>query len=76
MGVLATQVPNQASLRHNEEDQECLRCHREIEGCETLIRAGHPDVEGLCRALADWGGELRLIRQELGLSGATALARK
>jgi hypothetical protein len=24
---------------------------------------GHPDVEGLCRALADWSRELRLIRR-------------
>jgi hypothetical protein len=25
------------------------------------LRAGHPDVEGLCRALVDWSAELRLI---------------
>jgi len=23
--------------------------------------AGHPDVEGLCLALADWSAELRII---------------
>jgi hypothetical protein len=34
---------------------------------ESALRAGHPDVEGLCRALADWSGELRLIKQELAL---------
>jgi hypothetical protein len=28
---------------------------------EAQLRAGHPDVEGLCLALADWSGELRLI---------------
>jgi hypothetical protein len=28
------------------------------------LRAGHPDIEGLCRALADWSGELRLIEKE------------
>jgi hypothetical protein len=28
---------------------------------EAQIRAGHTDVEGLCRALADWSAELRLL---------------
>ena len=26
--------------------------------------AGHPDLEGLCRALSDWGAELRLLEKE------------
>jgi hypothetical protein len=34
---------------------------------EAQIRAGNPDLQGLCLALADWSGELRLIEQELGL---------
>ena len=34
--------------------------------CEAEIRGGHPDVQGLCLALADWSGELRLIERELG----------
>jgi hypothetical protein len=25
------------------------------------IRSGHPDLQGLCLALADWSAELRLI---------------
>jgi hypothetical protein len=29
---------------------------------EAQIRAGHPDLQGLCRALADWGAELRLLQ--------------
>jgi hypothetical protein len=29
------------------------------------MRAGHPDLEGLCLALADWSAELRLIKQEM-----------
>ena len=37
------------------------RCRREIAEIEASIRAGHPDVEGLCLALADWSAELRLI---------------
>jgi hypothetical protein len=40
------------------------RCHREIAGIETQIRAGHPDLQGLCLALADWNAELRLIEKE------------
>jgi hypothetical protein len=43
------------------------RCKREIAEVEATLRAGHPDVEGLCRALSDWCGELRLVEQELGL---------
>ena len=43
------------------------RCHQEIAEAEAALRAGHPDVEGLCRALADWAAELRLVEQELGL---------
>jgi hypothetical protein len=37
------------------------RCDREIAECEALLRDGHPDVQGLCRALADWSIERRLI---------------
>jgi hypothetical protein len=39
------------------------RCRVEIAVLEAEIRAGHPDLEGLCRALADWWGELRLLEQ-------------
>jgi hypothetical protein len=31
---------------------------------ETQLRSGHPDVEGLCRALVDWSTELRLLQNE------------
>jgi hypothetical protein len=30
-------------------------------GYRGQIQAGHPDVEQLCRALADWSTELRLL---------------
>ena len=33
---------------------------------ETQLRAGHPDVAGLCLALADWNAELRLILGHIG----------
>jgi len=42
------------------------RCRREIAEVEALIRAGHPDVQGLCLALSDWCAELRLIEQRRG----------
>ena len=31
---------------------------------EAEILAGHPDVDGLCRALADWSAELRILQTE------------
>lgn len=37
------------------------RCDREIAECLRLLRAGHPDVQGLCRALVDWATERRII---------------
>jgi len=40
------------------------RSRREIAQVESLILAGHPDVQGLCLALSDWSAELRLIQQE------------
>jgi hypothetical protein len=39
------------------------RCRREIDEAKRLLRAGHPDVEGLCLALADWSGELRILER-------------
>ena len=41
------------------------RCRREIARIEALILAGHPDIQGLCQALADWSAELRIIEQEI-----------
>ena len=37
------------------------RCDEEIREIESLLRAGHPDVAGLCFALADWSAERRLL---------------
>lgn len=28
---------------------------------ESQLLAGHPDIQGLCRALVDWSAELRLL---------------
>ena len=48
------------------------RCRREIAAIETLICAGHPDLQGLCLALSDWCAELRLIEQEMTLKSENA----
>jgi hypothetical protein len=39
-------------------------CRAEIATAETLLRAGHPDIEGVCMALADWSAELRILEGE------------
>jgi len=44
--------------------REIERCRREIADAERLLRSGHPDVAGLCRALADWSAELALLQNE------------
>lgn len=38
------------------------RCQREIAGIEAELRAGNPDVAGLCLALSDWSAELWLLQ--------------
>ena len=40
------------------------RCRREIAAIETQLRAGHPDIQGLCLALSDWSAELRILQDE------------
>ncbi len=40
---------------------EAERCRREIATAEAMLRSGHPEVEGLCLALADWSAELRIL---------------
>jgi hypothetical protein len=37
------------------------RCRAEIAAAKSLLLAGHPDVEGLCMALADWSVELKIL---------------
>ena len=44
--------------------READRCRAEIAATEALLLAGHPDVEGLCMALADWSVELRILERE------------
>ena len=40
------------------------QCRREIAFIEDQLRAGHPDLQGLCLALVDWSEELRIIEAE------------
>ena len=40
------------------------RCDAEIANVEALLRAGHPDIQGLLLALSDWSQERRLIQDE------------
>ena len=40
------------------------RCRREIAAIEAEIRAGNPDLQGLCLALTDWHAELRILQDE------------
>ncbi|HOQ47668.1 MAG TPA: hypothetical protein PK157_20325 [Bryobacteraceae bacterium] len=51
-------------MSDGEYQREIERCRREIAEIENLLRSGHPDVEGLCLALADWSGEKRLLEDE------------
>jgi hypothetical protein len=40
------------------------RCRREIAAIEAQIRAGNPDLAGLCLALRDWSAELCILQDE------------
>ncbi len=44
--------------------REMDRCCCEIADAEKMLRAGHPDVVGLCLALSDWSAELRILEEE------------
>jgi hypothetical protein len=43
----------------------------EIAAIEAQIRAGHPDLQGLCLALSDWSAELRLLEKVEVTDGTT-----
>jgi hypothetical protein len=55
-----------------ESDMAVERCRREIAEIERLLRAGHPDLEGLLRGLSDWSAELRLLQNEQRRQSETA----
>ena len=51
-------------LRERQWQREVERCRSEMANVEAQLRAGHPDVEGLVLALADWSQELRILMRE------------
>lgn len=51
-------------MSDDQNQREIERCRREIAEIEGLLQSGHPDVEGLCLALADWNAEMRLLEDE------------
>jgi hypothetical protein len=58
-----TTVPRSAEIGNPEPNVEhhIDRCRAEIASAERSLRSGHPDIAGLCLALADWSTELRII---------------
>jgi hypothetical protein len=59
--MMTAPAKNPSESQAEEVERAIERCHAEITAIEVLLLAGHPDVEGLCMALADWSVELRLI---------------
>ena len=45
-------------------EREIELCRREVLEVEEQLRGGHPDVAGLCLALADWSAEIRILEEE------------
>lgn len=41
------------------------RCREEIADSERALRDRHPDLQGLCLALADWSGELWIVEGKM-----------
>ena len=58
---MPTVEPSVRSPESASRQREMDRCRAEIEEARQLLRAGHPDVEGLCLMLSDWSAELRLL---------------
>ena len=61
---MATAEPSVRSPKSASRLHEMDRCRTEIAEAQRLLRAGHPDVEGLCLMLSDWSTELRLLEEE------------
>ena len=59
-----TEEPSVKSAQNASRQREMDRCRAEIAEAKRLLRAGHPDVEGLCLMLSDWSAELRVLEEE------------
>jgi hypothetical protein len=44
---------------------ELACCDAEIAQAKAALAAGHPEIEGLCLAVADWAENKRLIEAEM-----------
>jgi hypothetical protein len=42
---------------------ELDRCRHEIASIEAMLLGRHPDLYGLCLALADWSTELKILQK-------------
>jgi len=62
--MTALRAPEDQTTGREGLQREIDRCHAEIAEAQRLLRAGHPDVQGLCLALSDWSAELRILEQE------------
>jgi hypothetical protein len=51
----------------NQFQLEMERCRREIAEIESLLLAGHLDIDGLTLALHDWSAELRILERKRDL---------
>ena len=66
-------VEHSMAFDPNDLESQREQCLRERAECERLLKSGHPDVEGLCLAVADWSAELRFID---GLERTSAKAER
>jgi hypothetical protein len=53
-----------SALSASQLQREIDRCRRQITEIECELRAGNPDVHGLCLGLKDWSVELRILERE------------
>ena len=52
-----------SALSDSKLQRDIDRCRRELATIETALRAGHPDIQGLCLALSDWSAELYILER-------------
>ena len=63
---MVTEEASARSLANASQRQRDIdRCCAEVAEIEALLRAGHPDIQGLCLALVDWSAELRLLEASM-----------
>ena len=53
-----------SALSASQLQRDIDHCRRQISEIERELRAGNPDVHGLCLGLKDWSVELRILERE------------